>query len=260
MARNRKRHRKKSEEMNESWLLPYSDMLTLLLALFIVLFAMSSLDAIKFRDLSRSLNSVFSSGSGIMEFPSPNEPIVALSDNRTTKDAKEEHDERSETESVVELKDLIELQTEIDAYIEEKKLTKSLETKLSGEGLKITILDDALFESGSAEVKEGAHRLGVEISNFLVSDPPRHVTISGHTDNVPIHNDQYSSNWHLSVMRSINFMEVLLENKGLDPAYLSAKGFGEYQPIASNDNPKERAKNRRVEVLVVPNYELRMEE
>ncbi|PWA12585.1 flagellar motor protein MotB [Pueribacillus theae] len=260
MARNRKRHRKESEGMNESWLLPYSDMLTLLLALFIVLFAMSSLDAIKFRDLARSLNSVFSSGSGIMEFPSPNEPIVALSDNRTTEDEKAGHDERSETESVAELKDLIELQTEIDAYIEEKKLTKSLETKLSGEGLKITILDDALFESGSAEVKEGAHRLGVEISNFLVSDPPRHVTISGHTDNVPIHNAQYSSNWHLSVMRSINFMEVLLENKGLDPAYLSAKGFGEYQPIASNDNPKERAKNRRVEVLVAPNYELHMEE
>lgn len=249
MARNRKRH-KETGKMSESWLLPYADMLTLLLALFIVLFAMSSLDAAKFRDLAQSLSNVFTSGTGIMEYPSPNEPINLEDLTSELKDAAAMH----------ELQDLIALQQRIDEYIESHDLTNRLTTKLSGEGLNITILDDALFDSGSAEVKEEAYELGVEISNFIVSDPPRHVTISGHTDNVPIHNAHYSSNWHLSVMRAINFMEVLLENEALEPDYLSAKGYGEYRPIADNDTEENRAKNRRVEVLIAPNYDLEFHE
>lgn len=245
MAKN-KRHRKKQEGFNESWLLPYADMLTLLLALFIVLFAMSSLDAQKFRDLAQSLSTVFSSGTGIMEYPSPNEEIVP--DNASGK-----HEELA---AKIELESLVQMKKQIDAYIEEKNLTNRLSTQLSGEGLQITILDNALFDSGSAEIKDNAYQLGVEISNFIESDPPRHVTISGHTDNVPIHNANYKSNWHLSVMRAINFMEVLLENPNLEPNFLSAKGYGEYQPIAPNDSDENRAKNRRVEVLITPNYDI----
>lgn len=249
MARNRKRH-KENEGMNESWLLPYADMLTLLLALFIVLFAMSSLDAAKFRDLAQSLSSVFTSGSGIMEYPSPNEQIIP----------DEMSSELHDTAAMNELEELIALQKRIDEYIQSHDLTNRLTTNLSGEGLQITILDDALFDSGSADVKKEAHELGVEISKFIVSDPPRHVTISGHTDDVPIHNAAYSSNWHLSVMRAIHFMEVLLENDNLEPDHLSAKGYGEYRPIANNDTAENRAKNRRVEVLITPNYDLKINE
>lgn len=251
MAKTRKRRKKKPNSgMDESWLLPYADMLTLLLALFIVLFAMSSLDAIKFRDLADSLSGVFSSGSGVMEYPSINEQII-LEDTSS-----KPNNELSKEAAMLELEELIALQQQIDEYIETHNLANRLTTTLSGEGLQITILDDALFDSGSAEIKDGAHQLGVEISKFIVSDPPRYVTISGHTDNVPIHNAQYSSNWHLSVMRAINFMEVLLGNKALNPEHLSAKGYGEYQPIAENDTAANRSKNRRVEVLIAPNYEL----
>lgn len=251
MRRDRKR-RKKSESggMDESWLLPYADMLTLLLALFIVLFAMSSLDAKKFRDLAQSMSSVFTSGTGIMEYPSPDEQIVP--DDTETK--------LDDAAAMQELEDLVALQKKIDDYIESHDLTDRLTTSLSGEGLQITILDDALFDSGSAVIKKDAEELGAEISNFIVADPPRHVTISGHTDDVPIHNVDYSSNWHLSVMRAINFMEILLENDNLEPDYLSAKGYGEYQPIAENDTAAERAKNRRVEVLITPNYDLQFDE
>src|SRR5690554_1035848 len=178
MANHKRRRNKKSERIDDSWLLPYADMLTLLLALFIVLFAMSSLDAAKFRDLAQSLSSVFTSGSGIMEYPSPNEQIVP----------DEMSSELHDTAAMNELEELIALQKRIDEYIQSNDLTNRLTTNLSGEGLEITILDDALFDSGSADVKKEAHELGVEISKFIVSDPARHVTISGHTDNVPIHN------------------------------------------------------------------------
>ena len=95
--------------------------------------------------------------------------------------------------------------------------------------------------------------LAREISELLVMNPPRNIIVSGHTDNVPIRNSQFDSNWHLSVMRAVNFMKILLENDDLDPRSFSAKGFGEFEPIASNATAEGRMKNRRVEILILPN-------
>jgi chemotaxis protein MotB len=80
---------------------------------------------------------------------------------------------------------------------------------------------------------------------------PKKVTVTGHTDNVPIHRPEFPSNWDLSVKRAVNFLKVLLENKQLDPRKFSATGMGEYHPVASNDTPEGRAKNRRVEVAIL---------
>lgn len=239
---------KRQKATDESWLIPYADILTLLLALFVVLFAMSSVDAEKFEELSRSLSSAFSGGTGVMEYPNPNQAIV---NDLASKDKEE-----LSNNSLMEFEELRALQAAIESYTEKENLHNRLTTNLSGEGLKITILDDALFDSGSADVKESARNMGREIANFLVSDPPRNVEISGHTDNRPIHNAQFQSNWHLSVMRAVNFMQVLLENDELDPSFLSAKGYGEFQPIETNETRDGRAKNRRVEVLILPNTEL----
>lgn len=83
-------------------------------------------------------------------------------------------------------------------------------------------------------------------------NPPRNIIVSGHTDNVPISNADYDSNWHLSVMRAVNFMKLLLENEKLDPRAFSAKGFGEYNPVADNATEAGQQKNRRVEILILP--------
>jgi chemotaxis protein MotB len=91
------------------------------------------------------------------------------------------------------------------------------------------------------------------MSELLVMDPPRNIIVSGHTDNVPINNSEYDSNWHLSVMRAVNFMKILTDNKKLDPKAFSAKGFGEFTPVSSNDTNEGRQENRRVEVLILPN-------
>lgn len=254
MSKKKKHHHE--DHVDESWLIPYADLLTLLLALFIVLFASSSIDAQKFQQMAQAMSSAFNGGTGMMDFPSPLPEEQPQSANK--EDDKNEENENPDLDAkeqaeLLEKAELAELQKKINSYIQEKGLDNRLETRLTDEGLLITILNDVFFDSGKAEVRIGDQNLAKEISDLLVTKPPRNVVISGHTDNVPISTAQYESNWHLSVMRAVNFMKVLLENKDLDPRRFSAKGFGEYQPVATNDTSEGRAKNRRVELLILPN-------
>lgn len=239
-------HKDHEEHVDESWLIPYADLLTLLLALFIVLFSMSSVDAIKFKEMANALNSSFEGGTGLFEYPSAVPPEQALSLN------KEEKKESGNPEK----KSLQEVQQKVNQYIEDRQLTGKLQTKLTDEGLLITILDNVLFDSGVAEIRPADRQLAKEISQLLVMETPKNVIISGHTDNIPIRNQYFESNWDLSVMRAVNFMKALLENPKLNPALFSAKGYGEYKPIADNSTEQGRLKNRRVEILIVPNEEM----
>ncbi|WP_456275759.1 flagellar motor protein MotB [Bacillus sp. AK128] len=249
MSKKKKKHHHE-EHVDESWLIPYADLLTLLLALFIVLFASSSVDAQKFQQMAESFSSAFNGGTGLMEYPSPLPEEQPQSANK--EDAQNEENENPDFDQQ-EQSELKQLQEKINQYINEKQLDTRLETTLTDEGLLITILNDVFFDSGVAAVKLNEESLVKDLSTLLVSDPPRNVIISGHTDNVPINNSQFDSNWHLSVMRAVNFMKLLLENEGLDERRFSAKGFGEYSPVDTNDTSEGRAKNRRVEVLILPN-------
>lgn len=239
--RKKKRH---EDHIDESWLVPYADILTLLLALFIVLFASSSVDAVKFRAMSNAFNSVFNGGTGVMDNPSPISSDNADSSSSGGMNARTEQEELST------------VQDRVNSYIKDNKLDNKLATSLTDEGLLVTIEDNVLFESGVANIREKDKKIAEEISALLVMDPPRSIVISGHTDNIPIKNDQYDSNWDLSVMRAVNFMKVLLENSELEPEWFSAKGFGEFKPVASNKTAEGRAKNRRVEILIMPRTEI----
>lgn len=242
-----KRKKKKSHDhIDESWLIPYADLLTLLLALFVILFGMSTLDAQKFRQLASAFNANLTGGTGLLEFPYPIEEL-----DRSIVEPEEENEEEELNEKQ-DQHQLSEVQKKINTYIDEKRLNGKLQTTLTDEGLLITILDDILFDSGKAEIRPSDIQLAREISQLLVMNPPRNVVISGHTDNVPIKNAQFDSNWHLSVMRAVNFMKIILENKQLDPKLFSAKGYGEFKPVATNNTAAGRQKNRRVEILVLP--------
>lgn len=105
------------------------------------------------------------------------------------------------------------LQKKIDQYINEKQLSSSFQTKLTEKGLMVTILENVLFDSGKADVKLESLGIAKEMSSLLVSASPREITVSGHTDNVPIANAQFASNWELSTQRAVNFMQVLLKIK-----------------------------------------------
>ncbi len=255
----RKKKQHHEEHVDESWLLPYADLLTLLLALFIVLFAMSSIDAQKFQKLSKAFNDVFTGGTGVMEFPSPMpEGQMQSTDAVLDKPSKDDgfaaldKQEKEKQKQDADQEELAALQQKVNAFIENRNLAEKLETSLTTEGLLVSIRDNVLFSSGSAEVRTEDLKIANEIGELLVMDPPRNIIISGHTDNVPIRNSSFESNWELSVMRAVNFMKIILYNKKLDPKWFSAKGFGEFQPVAENGTKEGRAKNRRVEILILP--------
>lgn len=256
MSRRRKKF-DEDEHIDESWLIPYADLLTLLLALFIVLFSMSSIDAKKFQALSDVFNEVFTKGTGILDYPNPiPRDNAAVLDEKAKKEETLDHDEQIVKEEVsdqeVDRQELALIQEKINSYISDKNLNNMLDTSLTDEGLLILISDNVLFASGSDQVRQEDLVIAKEISDLLVLDPPRNIIISGHTDNVPINNSQFSSNWELSVMRAVNFMKIIIANDELDPAWFSAKGFGEYNPIASNETAEGKAQNRRVEILILP--------
>ncbi len=244
----RRRKKRTEEELGESWLLPYADLMTLLLALFIVLFAASSVDAQKFQQISKVFSGIFVGGDGPVEFEKPLEVEEQIDE---TDDGKNDPTEQF-TDELADLKILEALKKKVDNYIQEKNYEDKFSTSLTSEGLLIRINDSVLFKSGSADVRESDKKTANELAALLEMELPRSVIISGHTDNVPIKNSEFQSNWELSVMRAVNFMKVLLEDEKLDPRLFSAKGFGEFQPIADNNTAKGREANRRVEVLIEP--------
>lgn len=262
---SKRKRRRSDDHIDESWLIPYADILTLLLALFIVLFAASSVDSGKLQQLSRSLNMALTGGTGVFQYqnPIPGFDITDIPSNDYSELSEGDDGQTDELKELFEyfadqndLLALIELQRKINTYIESNDLFISLQTDLTREGLLITILDNALFSSGSARVRPDAETLARELSGLLVTDPPRRIEISGHTDHVPIGRGSiFKSNWDLSAMRAVNFLDILLENPDLDPRKFSAAGYGEYAPVASNETEEGRSKNRRVEVLILP-YEV----
>ncbi len=223
--------------------------MTLLLALFIVLFAASSVDAQKFQQISKVFSGIFVGGDGPVEFEKPLEVEEQIDE---TEDDSQNDPIEQFTDELADLKILEALKKKVDNYIQEKKYEDKFSTSLTSEGLLITINDSVLFQSGSADVRKDDKKTAKELAALLEMELPRSVIISGHTDNVPIKNSEFQSNWELSVMRAVNFMKVLLEDEKLDPRLFSAKGFGEFQPIADNKTAKGREANRRVEVLIEP--------
>lgn len=266
-----KRKKKHEDHVDESWLIPYADVLTLLLALFIVLFAASEVNSQKFQEISDSFNRELQGGTGILDQQSavetfeetsklaePNDVDPTEGEATTPPEVEEEIDNKIEmtAEEIEQLalaedyKELAAIQDKVKAYIAERNMEDKLEAELTSKGLVLKIKDGVLYRSGSADLSEESQTIAEEIGKLLVTDPPRSIFIEGHTDNIPSTSDRFPSNWELSSARAINFMKILLENNELDPTKFSATGFAEHQPIASNETAEGRAENRRVEVLI----------
>lgn len=251
MSKKHKQH-DHEEHMDESWLIPYADLLTLLLALFIVLFASSQIDQKKFEEIKKSFVAALSGGKSFFENSSPVPSDVNVGIDSKDKD-KEKNQSDEDKQRSKETQELLELKKKIDRFIAESGLTAQLETRLDNEQLKITISDNALFPSGSATLKPESRKLAVSISKLLEQYKNYEVVVAGHTDNVPINTAQFPSNFHLSTERALNLLAVILENKNVGPERFSNVGYGEYQPVASNETADGRAENRRVEVSIVRN-------
>lgn len=225
------------EHVDETWLIPYADMLTLLLALFIVMFAMSKVDAEKFKKVSAGMNNAFMGGSSALgegETPSVSDEVVLTNG-------------QIEEEAMTSVKKQIEDSLSSDGYADK------VEVSINESGLQINIKDVILFDSAKADIKSNSNALLIDIAH-AIKGLDNSIKVIGHTDNRPIHNSEFASNWDLSAMRAINIMQFMTNSGGLAPENVSIEAYGEYKPKYDNSTEEGRAGNRRVEVSIIRKY------
>lgn len=120
------------------------------------------------------------------------------------------------------------------------------------QGVRISIVDKLLFAPGSAELSESSKEILRQIAD-IIRGLPNKIVVEGHTDDTPIKSQLYPSNWHLSVQRALNAAYYLIEKEGISPNRISIAGYAEYKPLTSNQTPEGRAKNRRVDIVILKN-------
>lgn len=231
----RKKKEHHEEHVDEAWLLPYSDMLTLLLALFIVMFAMGQTDTAKLKEMSQQFNIIFAGGSGVME-KDGNSVIPMEASPGQAEDNK-----------------MTEVKKTLDEEIKKEGFSDKVKVELNNDGLEISIQDAVLFNTGEADVINKLSPLLLEISK-MIRGLDNEIKIVGHTDNVPIKNEKFRSNWDLSAMRAINVMNFMVNSGKISEDRVSIQAYGEHMPKFQNTTEEGRAKNRRVEINVVRKY------
>ena len=222
---------KAEKDRSERWLLTYSDLITLLLIFFIVLYSMSQVDKKRFEAVSQSLAVAFGGvgRSGILESGQsiiPGDKIFK---------------ERREMQNT---------QEKVRRMIAQKGLEGKISTDLTTRGLVISVKDTVLFPVGSAELTARAAEVVGSVAHIL-SAMPNAIRVEGHTDTVPIHTGRYPSNWELSTARAISVLRFFVQNASIAPERLSAAGYGEYKPAVPNSSEHNRALNRRVDIVLL---------
>jgi chemotaxis protein MotB len=254
------------EHIDESWLVSYADMMTLLVALFMVLFSISSVNKSKFETLQRSLAEAFSGkilpgGQGIAEKggsnnvknPSTNEPYSSIQPftggdaDAAKKGGKSAAQRKAAAEA--EDKGLRELEKQVERIARSQGLAGRVTAKVTPDGLYIRVLtDDLLFDSGSSKIRPESTSLLTKLGGLLDTEKDHPILVEGHTDSVPV-SGRYPSNWELSTDRASGLVRQFIA-AGVDPNRLTSSGKAQLDPVASNETAAGRALNRRVDILL----------
>jgi len=248
-----KRSNKHAEKDNsERWLLSYADFITLLMVFFVILYSMSTVTTEKYNALLLSFSEAMggvsgTSGTGVGTGPGASIPPDIVPPTASPYVPPPGSGDQADQ---AEQKALEAVQQKIEQALQEYGLLDTVRLSIDDRGLVIILADVTTFESGSADIMPSFIPELVVIANIL-SDVDNYIRIEGHTDNVPTGNLNYPSNWELSTARATTLVQLFVHNSSIDPGKLSAVGYGEYRPIASNDTVEGRAQNRRVEIIVV---------
>jgi len=238
------RPKQKPHLNHERWLVSYADFITLLFAFFVVLYSVAQVDHKKIVELAEAIQVAF----GDAETSTASRRLAALQippgtlPNKVVLPAPHQSSEEN--------RDLTDLRKELERALAEQIANGEVSIRDSSEGLVISLQEAGFFESGSAEIRAHSESVFGRIASML-SARGCQVRIEGHTDNVPIHNSQFNSNWELSTSRATEVVRQLITQYQFAPELLSAAGYAEYHPIASNDTEEGRAKNRRVDVVIL---------
>ena len=249
--------RKKPEAhvSHERWLVSYADFITLLFAFFTTLYAISTVDSQKMGKMVMSMRASFESGlftpgsDRISLYQSSGSSSSSLKQNviRSISASGEAESKRGGPGGV---ESLGRLKKNVETLVGAEALKGRVRTHLDSRGLVISIGEGGFFDSGSDIIKPEGLTLLNTIASGIVSTS-NHIRVEGHTDNKPIRNSRFPSNWELSTARATAVVSYLIVKFGFRPNRLSAAGYGEYRPAASNDTVEGRARNRRVDIVVL---------
>jgi len=234
---------------HDRWLVSYADFITLLFAFFVVLFASAYRDNQTIIHVSTSIRNGFQAlgvmtggqVKGAIAYSGlPTQEPFAPSPNASTKGLPPGP---SATEVLL-------LQQQLRRAIGDELKNQEIELEITPEGFVISLKELGFFSSGQSALLPGAAEKIKRIAKIL-SENGLQLRIEGHTDNQPIHNSQFQSNWELSTARAMSVLNILVNEAGFDPRKVSVAGFGEFHPVADDATPEGRAKNRRVDLVVL---------
>jgi chemotaxis protein MotB len=260
-SRRRPNHAEEEHESDERWLLTYADMITLLMALFMVLFSISSVNISKLQSLQHSLQDAFSGrvlpGGRALEESGGSTTSKQIVENppasmRSTTDAASAKAQKAAAAAAAkaEEQDFKALKARVDGYVAKHGLSSKVTTLITRDGLVIRLLTDKLlFASGSATVQPGGRGLLTEVGGLLRAENQHEIRVRGYTDPVPIHTTAFPSNWELSAGRAASVVRAFA-SAGVAPERLEAVGRASLDPLTTNVTAAGRARNRRVEVLL----------
>jgi chemotaxis protein MotB len=257
-----RRKRKQAEHINhDRWLVSYADFITLLFALFVVMFATARLDRKKAVKLSAAIQGAFqhlgmfdssaahapigASGQSLLDDAKEAEKLISDSDLARVQEAAKS----AGNDAVLDLP-VTELQKELEKELAPEIQRREATVKVGRDGLVISLREIGFFDSGSAKLRPGSEPALHRIATVLAGQQ-HHVRIEGHTDNVPIHNSQFGSNWELSTARATEIVKLFIMRYGFIASHLEAAGYAEYHPVTLNISPETRAMNRRVDIVVL---------
>jgi chemotaxis protein MotB len=249
-----RRRPRDSHENHERWLVSYADFITLLFAFFVVMFASSQTDKAKARQISEAVEKALENGKSVGVPPSVAKILGGTVDDKGQGNAQmkgpggaQRAAKEAPPDDVVELTPSLKvLNEECKKEIQDGKIEISMEPR----GLVVSLKQTAFFPSGTDLIDPNTMPVIGKLADALnaVSNPLR---IEGHTDSVPIHTSRFRSNWELSAARAISMMELLASQFNVDRSRIGIVGFADNAPQASNDTPEGRARNRRVDIVIM---------
>jgi chemotaxis protein MotB len=237
MGRHKKKgHGGEAHGNSERWLLTYADMITLLMAFFIMMYSMSILNLEKFKSVAISIRSGFGGkmdgGAHLLTHPEGQRSV-------------------QQAPVLEENKSMQETAQELEEYIDTHNLGGSVQVRVEERGLVISILtDNMLFPIGSSEPQPITKPILDRVAK-IIKNSTNKIQIEGHTCNLPIHTNLFPSNWELSSARASRVVRCLIEQHHIPPYRLSAAGYADTRPIVPNDTEKHRRLNRRVDIVLL---------
>ncbi len=251
---NRRRKTQESGGGSPHWMQTYSDMVTLLLAFFILLFSLSVIDVERFEEILSAIQISLGGEPAVLEGqPDPEgeaPPDPVPPDEQVDPDEMRAPD-ADQMEIMEQLEEAREIQDMAEDFLAEVGLEDQVDLRMDLEegGIIMDMPDTIFFEIGEAELKPGAREVAVELAEFL-EEIPNEVVVEGHTCDLPIETERFPDNWELSVARAAEVVRFLVYEEDLDPERFRATGYGEYQPREPNETEEQRAQNRRVTFVI----------